>query len=211
VIYGYDDGAGDAPAGYCYSGWEEGGPLPWQELGDQFIPLLEVRSVELCAPASDAQTVAAGLKYALEHAQNPSGWIDERAQAGPAAWTYWAKALESGEAKRDHHTYNAQLWLECRKMAVEFCQEAKERLPGRGDALFDRAAEQYAAVCIQLETLIDLHPPREKPNWGADSTFSSVEAAAVVRQAGEADEQGLACLHQIVDALSAERNASNES
>jgi hypothetical protein len=201
VIYGYDDGAGDEPAGYYYSGWEEGGPLPWRKLGDQFIPLLEVRSAQLCEPASDAAAVKAGLEFALRHAQNPSAWIDEGARAGPAAWAYWAEALESGEAKRDHHTYNAQLWLECREMAVEFFAEAKERLSDRCDAAFDRAIEQYATVCDKLKALIELHPPREKPNWGPDSTFSSPEAAALVRQVGDADGEGLACLHQIVDAL----------
>ena len=30
------------------------------------------------------------------------------------------EALDKGEAKRDHHTYNAHLWLECREMAVAF-------------------------------------------------------------------------------------------
>ena len=90
--------------GYYYSGWEEGGPLAWQKLGDLFIPNLEVRSVQLAEPASCAKTVKDGLTYALRHAQNPREWIDEQAKSGPAAWAYWAEALESGEAKRDHHT-----------------------------------------------------------------------------------------------------------
>jgi hypothetical protein len=201
VIYGYDDGAGDEPAGYYYSGWEEGGPLPWRKLGDQFIPVLEVRSVQLCDPASDAQAVAAGLQYALKHARNPPEWVWEQARSGPAAWAYWAKALESGEAKRDHHTYNAQLWLECREMAVEFCREARDRLPGRCDAAFDQAADRYTAVCQKLKALIQLLPPRDKPNWGPDSTFSSLEGAALVREIGTLDSQGLVALEQIVQAL----------
>ena len=201
VIYGYDDGAGEEPAGYYYSGWEEGGPTPWDKLGDLFIPVLEVRSVQPCDPASDAVAVKAGLEYALRHAQNPPEWIDEQAQSGPAAWAYWVQALESGEAKRDHHTYNLQLWLECRQAAVEFFTEAKQRLPGRCDAAFDQASERYAAICAKLEAALKRHPPREKPNWGPDSTFSSAEAAELIRQVGEADAQGLACLRQIVDAL----------
>jgi hypothetical protein len=195
VIYGYDD------VGYYYSGWEEGGPLPWDKLGELFVPVLEVRSVQLCDPASGVKAVVDGLAFALEHAQNPSEWICSQAQSGPAAWDYWARALESGEAKRDHHTYNAQLWLECREMAVAFVSEAKERLPGRCDDLFDEAGVRYAAVCEQLRALIELHPPRDQPNWGPDSTFSSAEAAAIVRQAAERDEEGLACLQQIVDIL----------
>jgi len=49
--------------------------------------------------------------------------------------------------------------------------------------------------------LIALHPPREKPNWGPDSTFSSAEAAALVRRAADADAEGLTCLRQIVESL----------
>lgn len=201
VIYGYDGGTGKEPAGYYYSGWEEGGPLPWNKLGDQFVPILEVRSVRLCPPAHAAKTVKDGLAYALKHAQNPPEWIDPQARSGPAAWAYWAEALESGEAKRDHHTYNAQLWLECREMAVEFFRESNERLPGRCDAAFDQAADQYALVCDKLRALIELHPPRETPDWGPDSTFSSGEAAAIVRQAADADAEGLDCLRRIVDIL----------
>jgi hypothetical protein len=195
VIYGYDD------VGYYYSGWEEGGPLLWQQLGELFIPVLEVRSVQRCDPASDAKAVKDGLAFAVKHAENPPEWIQSQARSGPAAWAYWAEALESGEAKRDHHTYNAQLWLECRDVAMAFLREAKERLPGRCDSLFDEAAARYEAVCEQIRALIELHPAREKPDWGPDSTFSSAEAAAIVRQAADADAEGLACLRQIVDAL----------
>ena len=197
VIYGYDE------VGYYYSGWEEGGPLPWTKLGDQFVHVLEVRSVKLCDPAPDAKVVHDGLAFALKHTQNPPEWIDARARArsGPAAWAYWAEALESGESKRDHHTYNAQLWLECREMAVAFLGEAVERLPGRCDDLFGEAAAHYVAVCEQLRALIELHPPREKPDWGPDSTFSSAEAAAIVREAGSIDRQALACLQWITTAF----------
>jgi hypothetical protein len=196
VITGYDD------VGYYYSGWEEGGPLPWQDLGELFIPVLDVRSVQLCPAAPDAQTVMEGLAFALRHAQNPPEWVDAQARSGPAAWAYWAEALEAGEAKRDHHTYNAQLWLECREMAVAFCREARERLPGCCDVAFDRAAAQYAAVCDGLRALVDLHPPRAEPDWGPGSTFSSTEAAALVRETGALDGKGLRCLEQIVSALS---------
>jgi hypothetical protein len=195
VIYGYD------PVGYYYSGWEEGGPLPWDKLGELFVPLLDVRSVQLCEPAPDVHAVREGLIFALRHAGNPSRWIDPQARSGPAAWAYWAKALERGEAKRDHHTYNLELWLECREMGVAFLQEARERLPGRCDALFGEATRVYGKVCGRLQALLALHPRRETPDWGPDSTFVSAEAAALVRQTAEADAEGLACLRQIVDAL----------
>ena len=195
VIYGYDN------VGYYYSGWEEGGPLPWQELGDLFVPVLEVRSVQLCDPAPVDKVIKDGLTFALKHAENPPKLISPQAKSGPAAWDYWAEALETGEAKRDHHTYNAQLWLECRETGIEFLDEAKTQLPGRYDKLFDKAVAQYEAVCKNLHALIELHPPREKLDWGPDSTFSSAEAATMVREMGNADAEGLACLRKIVDML----------
>ena len=157
--------------------------------------------MQLCDPAPDVKGILDGLSFALKHAQNPPEWLGQYARSGPAAWAYWAEALEKGEAKRDHHTYNAQLWLECREMAVAFFQETKARLPGRCDNLFDEAAAHYAAVCAKLRALIALQPPREKPDWGPGSTFTSPEAAAIVREVADADAEGLACLQEIVDVL----------
>jgi len=196
VINGYDD------VGYYYSGWREGGPLPWEKLGDQFVPLLEVRSVQRCEAAPLTKIVKDGINFALKHATNPPALRGQQARSGPAAWRYWSKALESGEAKRDHHTYNAKLWLECREMAVKFVDEIKPQLSEKCAAPCDEAAVQYGSVCDKLRALIDLHPPREKPNWGQDSTFSSPEASEIVRTAGEADSQGLVCLQDIIDTLS---------
>jgi hypothetical protein len=212
VIFGYEEETRSAEVregntqdavtgGYYYSGWEEGGPLTWDKLGALFIPNLEVRSVELCPAAPDLKIVRDGLGYALKHAQNPPEWIEGQAKSGPTAWAYWAEALETGEAKRDHHTYNLKLWLECREMAVAFCQEAKERLPGRCDALFGKAVAHYDAVCTILQSAIILHPVRDEPDWGPESTFTSAEAAALIRQAAEADGQGLVTLQRIVEAL----------
>jgi len=195
VIYGYDD------VGYYYSGWEEGGPLPWEKLGDQSIPVLEVRSVRLCDAAPADKVVRDALSFALHHAENPPDLIYPWAKAGPAAWAYWAEALESGEAKRDHHTYNLQLWLECREAGVAFFEETKVRLPGCCDAAFDAAAAQYALVCDGLRELLALHPEREKADWGPESTFTSPEAAALVRLVGDADAAGLDSLREILKAL----------
>lgn len=86
-------------------------------------------------------------------------------------------------------------------MAVAFCTEAKECLPGRRDAAFDQAATQVATLCDKLKALIELHPSREEPDWGPGSRFLSAEAAALVRDIGALDIKGLECLEQIVRAL----------
>jgi hypothetical protein len=193
IIYGYDD------VGYYYSGNEHGGPLPWQKLGDLFIPMLEVRSVELCPVAPFEQIIKDGLAYAIQHADDPPGrklW--PQAKRGPAAWAYWTEALETGEAKRYDHTYNLGVWHECREMAVEFLSEVKVYLPGRCVDLCNEAATHYAHVQDTLMTLLELHPEPDEPDV---STFASSEAAALMRQAGEADARGLACLGEILAML----------
>ena len=201
VITGYDDGSGDVDAGYYYSGWETGGPTPWQKLGELFVPLLEVHSVDLCDAAPDRAVVREGLSMALKFAENPTGWLSAEGLSGAAAFAYWAGALETGEAKRDDHTYNAQLWLECREMAVAFLQEAKGRLPGCCDELFDRAADQYRTVCAAFREIVALHPARTPAEQDWQSTFASPEAAALVRAVGQADAEGLNRLRDIWDRL----------
>lgn len=193
VVTGYDD------VGYYYSGWETGGPTPWQKLGQLFVPNLEVRSVQLCEPATDEVVVREGIRMALRHAQGGEGWIESMGVSGPAAFDNWAAALEDGSAKRDDHTYNCGLWKECREMAVAFLGEVKDRLPGRCDALLDEAAADYTAVVETFEALLELHPQCAEPDW--KSTFSSPEAASLVRELGAADAEGLACLERIVQWL----------
>jgi len=86
-------------------------------------------------------------------------------------------------------------------MAVAFLKEAKPRLSGLPGELLDEAAAHYGVVCDHVRALRELHPEREEPDWGPDSTFSSPEAAAIVRLAAAADAAGLARLQQIVDLL----------
>ena len=193
VINGYDD------VGYYYSGWETGGPVPWQKLGDQDIPLLEVRSIEPCSPATEEKVVADAILEAIYHATNPKEWINSWSRSGPTAFEHWAQALERGTAKRDHHTYNAEVWLECRRAAVDFLMEVKTRLKGRHADMLDESAALYAEVCRRLEAVLALHPHRELPNWG--ETFGSPEASDLVREAGFQDGVGLDGLRRLLREL----------
>jgi hypothetical protein len=72
----------------------------------------------------------------------------------------WATALKSGKGIYDGHTYLTQVWLECREMAVEFLQEAVERLPGRCDDAFEQAIGHYSVVRDKLCALAGLSPER---------------------------------------------------
>ena len=196
IITGFDD------VGYYYAGWETGGPTPWDELGDQFIPTLDVRSVVPCEAASDEVVVREAFQAALWHAQNPSEWtVADDAHAGPDAFEAWAASLEEGRALLNHHGYNAWAWHETREMAVAFLEKAKGRLDrGDLDPLFDEAIGHYSAVRDRLAEVAAKYPvPHE--GWEKRALVQDAEMAGVLRQAGEAEEQGLGVLAKIAAAL----------
>lgn len=210
VINGYDpggeraDGGEDTAAGYYYSGYISGGPVPWQKLGDFDVRSVQVYSVEPCTPAPDRKVVRDALATILHGVEDPQGWtlgpsFGTGFRSGLAAYELWAEALEAGRAGRDSHTYNAQMWSECRRMAVEFLDEARRRLPGRCDAAFEQAADRYSVVRDRLLALLDLHPYREPADWG--EMLASPRAAALVREAGAAEREGVASLRLILAAL----------
>jgi len=200
VICGYND------VGYYWSGWgsdEPQGPRPWQELGTTDVTTLQVFAVRPREPAEPAQVVkdaaAAALLHAGEGAGSGSSFTSSKEYAsGPAAFDNWAAGLEAGTALVDHHTYNAQVWHECRAMAAEFFLEARAKLPPSMDALLRNAAKNYAAVRDALQEAVGLNPPREKQDWKA--TLRSPEAAAIIRQAGAAEREALTCLERIAAA-----------
>jgi hypothetical protein len=196
VINGYDD------VGYYYSGYHSGGPCPWDKLGTFDVHVVSVHAIEPCPAAADDAVVRDALSRVLDCIERPDGWaLSPRYRTGLPAYEMWADALETGIANRDGHSYINQVWLECRKMAVAFLQEAQSRLPGRCDRLFEKGAEHYAGVCKALQALLEMHPerPREQIDW--QSTFGSPEGAAFVRQAAVAERQGADVLRQIVAAL----------
>ncbi len=79
------------------------------------------------------------MSFALEHAANPEEWIFEDYRAGLEGFDNWILALQEGKASDMGVRFSAAVWLECRKNAVGFLEEAKERLAGQADPLFDEA------------------------------------------------------------------------
>jgi hypothetical protein len=195
VINGYDG------VGYYYSGWESGGPCPWDRIGTFDVRVVAVHSIELCNPAPDAVTVREALGYVLSRVERPDGWaLGSRYRTGLAGYEMWAGALESGGAIYDGHAYLTPVWLECREMAVEFLEEARTRLPGRCDEAFGEAIAHYGVVRDRLRALAELHQERPE-EWDWTTTFASSEGAQLVREAAQAERQGVACLQQIAGAL----------
>lgn len=194
VINGYDD------VGYHYVGCtcqEGAGPKPWRELGDTNIGLVEVKRVDPCPPADDATAVRDMVQLVVKHASGPPEWRLSGYHTGPLALLAWADALQTGKAGRFGQGYNGAVWEECRRMGVAFLKEAKRRLPGNADSAFDEAIEAYSAVQCLLKHVLDAYPFEP----GAPGTVQSDEAAALLRQAYDAESRGLEALQRIAAAL----------
>jgi hypothetical protein len=206
VVYGYDDGEDDGAAGYYYSGpgcIEGKGPKPWQELGDTGIGVLELYSVWPGEFADDATTVKQALTFALEIADNSGEWSSEDYRAGPEGFENWIRALQQGKASDMGTRYNAGVWLECRENAVGFLQEARKRLAGRIDPLFDEAIAHYMVVAKSLNRVTEVYP------WTFEASDEQVlpvdqksrTAVGALQEAKGAEAAGLQALEEIVQAL----------
>ena len=198
LVTGYDE------VGYYYTHpATTGGPSPWQELGLGDIDVLDVWRVEPCEARSDEEAVRAALETVLARAATSTGWAManwEDQVSGPTAFDLWADDVESGQALRDSHGYNAMFWCECREMAVAFLEEVKTRLPGRCDAALDQAIAQYRVVAGRLAEVRDLHQyVPEESDWV--SKLQSPESAQLLRDAAVAERQGLRALADVLSAL----------
>lgn len=155
VVYGYDD------EGYYFSGprCDSGkGPKRWQELGDSEIGVLEMYAVKRGQPADDVMTVKEALAFAIEHSKSPAKWIFPKYKSGLAGYDAWIHALKSGAAHAVGMAYNAAVWNECRRFAVEFLKEAKDRLSGELSRQFDETSRHYTTVAESLANVQDLFP-----------------------------------------------------
>jgi hypothetical protein len=200
VVYGYGD------VGYYFSGpgCDAGkGPKPWSELGDTGIGVLEMYSVRPGEAADDTTTVRQALAFALEHATSPTKWIHEHYKAGPEGFDNWIRALEGGKASDMGMRYNTGVWLECRRNAVGFLKEAKARLTGRAEDLFDEAAAHYQVVTDHLGEVYEIYPWSDTADDEKVLPIDENSEAAVsaLRAAKEAEVAGLAALAMIVGAL----------
>ncbi len=197
VITGYDS------VGYYYSGDARPprGPLPWQRLGTWDVDLLEVYAVKQCAPASEAHAVRGALRMALRHAAGPAEWIYPQYRSGPAAFERWADELAAGRARYDGHAFNAQVWHECRTMAVAFLAEARDRLPRRMAAAIGNASAAYAASRDRLAELLAFHPPRAPGREDWVEPLLSPAGADLMRSCAVSERDGLAGLEEILSEL----------
>ncbi len=197
VVVGYDDG------GYLFSGpLTDGveGPLKSERLGDTGIGVVEMYAVEPSEPADDRRAVREALQAALKHAHEPGEWRFDPYVTGPEAYTVWADALDGGRAVAIGAAYNAAVWLECRRHAVEFLLEAKGRIGGPTEPLWDEAIGRYESVCQALEKVQEIYP--FNPGLGEEQVEPTREtgyAVSALADARDAEVAGLEALEHLVE------------
>ena len=99
--------------------------------------------------------------------------------------------------------FNAAVWAECRKFAVEFLKEARTRLDLPVlDPWWDKAVDEYETVSSSLSRVQKLYP--FDPQLSMDRIGSdgrSREASEALIKAEEAEASGLEALANIVSDL----------
>jgi hypothetical protein len=172
-------------------------------LGDTGIGVVELYSVSPGEAADDATVVREALSFALAHAENPEEWIFEDYASGLAGFDNWIAALEGGRASDMGIRYNTAVWLECRRNAVAFLQEAQARLAGQADAAFGEALAHYQSVAQELGRVAEIYPwiyeASDEETLPVDER--SQAAVEALRAAREAEANGLGALGAIVEAL----------
>ncbi|MFW5742471.1 MAG: hypothetical protein ACOC2D_04275 [Spirochaetota bacterium] len=200
VVYGYDE------SGYYYSGvgCETGaGPLPWRKLGESPIGIVELVCLRPGTAASPEKTVRDALSFAGSRAFASQDETDRDYHRGTDAFTAWIDALETGIASDMGTRYNAGVWLECRRNAVGFLTEARERLRAAPSSPFDDAVRYYAAVAANLSSVAHVYPWHAYVEEGTTLPVDerSRSAADSLRKARRAETAGLHALEQIVAGL----------
>ena len=200
VIYGYDD------TGYYISGpdCDEGiGPVPWQKLGTSKIGVVEVSSVRITQPPDDRKVVKEALAYAIEHGLEPDKYTEHHCFGGLKGYDVWIRSVEKGLAPAFGLAFNTAVWTECRKFAVGFLKEAKERLDDTIlNPLFEKAIALFTLVSHNLDIVKQAYP--FDPEMTMDPillTERSQAAASSLRRAKDAESEGLEILSGIVKKL----------
>jgi hypothetical protein len=196
VIYGYNE------TGYYISGpgCDEGkGPIPWQNLGRSEIGVVLVSSVRPTTLSDDRKTVREALSYALELGHNRRKWTDRT--GGLKGYETWIRAMETGIAGRFGLGYNAAVWAESRRFAVEFLKEAQERLDKNFRSLFNAAIEHYTIVARNLKVVSDTYPFKECSNEPTPVDDRAGTAIEALKQARDAEANGLDVLAELIGQL----------
>ncbi len=200
TVHGYDD-VGYYFAGPTCSGGK--GPLAWRDYGvTGQVGIVHMCAIRAGKPADDRKTVTEALVWAVKHAQGATE-THERYASGLAGYDQWIRALGSDQIEPHGTAYNAVCYLECRRNAVRFLTEAKQRLDDELNPLFDEAIGRYEAVAASLEQVAEAFP------WPPDAEHIKDQArrrkaTEALQAAKQAETQGVQVLAKLARALGAD-------
>jgi len=199
VINGYDN------SGYLLSGPVDDAPGDWRKFGADAVGFLEIWSVRPGQEADDMLTIKDALSFAVDLAKEPDKRTLDTGTGGLSGYDNWIKGLESGEGDAFGGAYNAAIWAECRRYAVEFLEEANQRTGKKYDSLFQPAIKQYKLVSDNLNEVEKLFPYKNatKDEWkqNMENSEHRQKAAEHLKNAKAAEAKGLELLAEIVEAM----------
>jgi hypothetical protein len=196
VIFGYDE------TGYYISGpgCDEGkGPVPRHDLGRSEIGSVLVSSIRPTTPADDRKTVREALSYALDLGHNRLKWTDRA--GGLKGYDRWIHTMETGTAGRFGLGYNAAVWAESRRFAVEFLKEALQRLDNDFTPFFTAALGHYETVAQELKLVSDTYPFKQCSDERTLVDQRTRAAIESLKRARQAEAAGLDVLAELTDRL----------
>jgi hypothetical protein len=131
--------------------------------------------------------------------------------SGSKGYDVWIRALEhtddpAGEGHHFGHAFNVACWYECRRHAVAFLEEARERLNDESvSPLFDGAVAHYRTVAEEFKKLTELYPCEPWDDAAMRERFGDAalrrKAVAALAAARAAEAEGLEALARIEEAL----------
>ncbi|MEJ2705134.1 MAG: hypothetical protein P8Z79_22065 [Sedimentisphaerales bacterium] len=141
------------------------------------------------------------LSCALDLGHNRRKWTDRA--GGLEGYDTWIHAMEAGVAGRFGLGYNAAVWAESRRFAVEFLKEAQERRDKNLEPLFTVALQHYSVVAQNLKIVSDTYPFRKCDNECVPVDDQARTVIEALTRARDAEANGLDALARLVDSIPA--------
>ncbi len=137
------------------------------------------------------------LTYALDMGHNRSKWTDRA--GGLEGYDAWIRTMEAGGAGRFGLGYNAAVWAESRRFAVEFLKEARDRLDKSLEPLFAAALKHYNVVAQSLKIVSDTYPFKKCAHESIPVDNQARIAVEALKRARDAESDGLDALARIIE------------
>ncbi|MGA1196677.1 MAG: hypothetical protein ACO36I_09295 [Candidatus Latescibacterota bacterium] len=193
AILGYDD------TGYRFHGHGADVETParaWNTLGNTDIGVLTVHSVKPGRAVEDDVAVCEALAFAVQFGRSRQ-WVFENYTSGPDGFLVWAKALETGQANGIGVAYNAVIWAECRKYAVEFLKLVVSRGILSRDEV-QEAREAYEVSHHALREIAELFPFFGHDASQVQDKTRVQKAVTFLHQIHDAEDRALNTFEEIV-------------